>query len=128
VRSDFPGGWAGDERNGFTGEGMSEQELAAQDYLRRLLNWRQDQSAIHTGRLLHFAPVDGVYVYFRYDETQTIMVAINHTENEKRIDVERYREGIGEHQRALDVIEGTEQALTDELTLPPMGATIFNLK
>jgi len=128
VRSDFPGGWEGDERNGFTGEGMSDEQLAAQDYLRRLLNWRQDQSAIHTGKLLHFAPVDGVYVYFRYDESQTIMVAINHTEDEKSIDVERYREGIDEHTRALDVIDGTEQPIKDQIELPPMRAMIFNLK
>lgn len=128
VRSDFPGGWEGDERNGFTGEGMADEELAAQDYLRRLLNWRQGQSAIHSGELLHFAPVEGVYVYFRYDESQTIMVAINHTESEQSIDVERYREGIGQHAWAQDVIDGTRHPLEETLTLAPMLATVFELK
>ena len=29
------------------------------------------------GKLQHFAPADGVYVYFRYDENDTVMVALN---------------------------------------------------
>lgn len=33
IRSDFPGGWAGDKVNAFTGEGLSKQQLEARDFL-----------------------------------------------------------------------------------------------
>ena len=52
IRSDFPGGWAGDTKNAYTGEGLSELELEAQAYLRKLLNWRRDKAVIH-GCLLY---------------------------------------------------------------------------
>ena len=39
IRSDFPGGWSGDEINGFTGSGLSQESLEFQAFTRRLLNW-----------------------------------------------------------------------------------------
>lgn len=52
IRKDFPGGWEGDMKNGFTGKGLAENELEMQDFFKNLLNWRKENPVIHTGKLI----------------------------------------------------------------------------
>ena len=77
IRSDFPGGWPGDSVNAFTGAGLSDAQGAAQTFLKRLLVWRRSADVVHDGQLMQFTPVGNVYVYFRYDADDTVMVAFN---------------------------------------------------
>ncbi len=128
VRSDFPGGWPGDARNGFTGEGLSEPQRQAQSYLRALLNWRKTSDAIHNGQLLHYAPHEGVYVYLRYTAEERILVAINHSEQQKRLSAERYSQALSNAVTATDVIRGVSQPVKGGLSLDPMSAHIFELR
>ena len=128
TRSDFPGGWPGDEINAFTGEGLSEQQLHAQNYLKTLLNWRKDKAVVHTGDLLHFAPHKGVYVYFRSNAEETVMVVLNHSEEAQQLDPERYREGLGTYTKARDIMTGNSQTLEQALSLPPLTAGILELQ
>ncbi len=68
IRADFPGGWKGDEINAFTGEGLSLQQKEMQNYVSTIQNWRKEKPVIHHGKLMHFAPENGIYVYFRYND------------------------------------------------------------
>ena len=54
IRSDFPGGWAGDKVNGFTGEGLDNKQKEAMAYMKELLNWRKQAVVVHKGKLMHF--------------------------------------------------------------------------
>ncbi len=65
VRSDFPGGFANNATNAFTGQGLSEPQQQAQQFIRTLLNYRKQSPALQSGDLLHFVPQDGIYVQFR---------------------------------------------------------------
>ena len=65
VRSDFPGGFANSATNAFTGQGLSEPQRQAQQFIRTLLNYRKQSPALQSGDLLHFVPQDGIYVQFR---------------------------------------------------------------
>lgn len=65
VRSDFPGGFANSATNAFTGQGLSEPQQQAQQFIRTLLNSRKQSPALQSGDLLHFVPQDGIYVQFR---------------------------------------------------------------
>ncbi|WP_439509717.1 glycoside hydrolase family 13 protein [Marinimicrobium koreense] len=127
VRSDFPGGWEGDTVNGFTGEGLSEAQSDAQEYLRRLLNWRKQNSTIHNGDLLHFAPHNGVYVYFRHSDDARVMIAINHTNDSRALDLDRYRQGLEGYQLGRDALTREQISLERELTLTPMSVRILEL-
>jgi hypothetical protein len=71
LRADMPGGWAGDAGNAFTGKGLSPAQRDAQQYVRTLFNWRKRSPVVQHGKLQHFAPADGVYVYFRYARPRT---------------------------------------------------------
>ncbi len=113
VRSDFPGGWKGDSKSAFNRESMDDAELSVQDWTKRLANYRKSSSAIKTGKLMQYVPDDGLYVYFRYDDKQTVMCLMNTGDKTKNISLSNYPEmakglkllkniGTGEN------IEGTE--------------------
>ncbi len=106
VRADFYGGWEGDAKNAFTGQGLTDEEKAVQDYTKTLANFRKKSSAIKTGKLMQFVPQDGVYVYFRYDANQTVMCVMNTNETEASISLDRFSERTNGFTKAYDVATG----------------------
>ena len=84
LREDFPGGWPGDTKNVFTGQQLSETETENLTFTKKLLNWRKGKEVIHTGRLKHFIPENGLYVYFRYNDTESVMVILNNSDKETK--------------------------------------------
>ncbi|WP_226701873.1 glycoside hydrolase family 13 protein [Microbulbifer elongatus] len=118
VRSDFPGGWAGDKVNAFTGKGLSIEQKQAQQFVRTLFNWRKDKEVLHNGELTHFAPIDGLYVYFRYDEKDTVMVAINKSDRPRELPLTHLSEILGGKSTATDITNGQSNTL-NELVIPP---------
>lgn len=92
VRLDFPGGWEGDKVNKFTAAGRTEKDEMIYQQVARLANFRKSSSALTTGKFMQFAPEDGVYVYFRYDDKQTVMVVMNTSKVEKNIKLARFVE------------------------------------
>ena len=92
VRLDFPGGWPGDKKNAFTGEGLAHYEADVQQLVRTLGNFRLHSSALKTGKMMQYAPWGGLYVYFRYDDQQTILCAMNPGEKPHKIDFSQYSE------------------------------------
>jgi glycosidase len=127
IRRDFPGGWRGDEVNGFTGDGLAPQQREAQALTQKLLSWRMQATAVHDGKLTQFDPEDGVYVYFRQDDRQTVMVALNNADEARTLDPARFAEIIGGRESAYDVLADTEVVLTGELTVPAHSARILEV-
>ncbi len=128
IRSDFPGGWSGDQVNAFTGSGLSEKQKQAQDFFSKILNWRKTSEVIHSGKLKHFAPEDGVYVYFRYNQNQKVMVVMNKNSLEKTIDTNRFSEIMVNCTSGKEVISGTSVTDLKNLKVPAMSAMIIELK
>lgn len=128
YRKDFPGGWAGDEKNGFTGAGLTAQEKDMQDFVRKLLLWRKDKQVIHTGRLLHFVPFDGMYVFFRYNDKEKVMVVLNKNGQETLLKTDRLTEMTNGYRQASEIISGITYNDLTQIRLPAKSITIFELK
>jgi len=128
IRSDFPGGWAGDTKNAFTGQGLSDDERAMQDYTRKLLQWRRTAPALHDGKLTHYVPMDGVYVYFRHDAAQKIMVVLNNGDAARTLDTRRFHEMIGTATTGTDVLSQQTHDLARGVTVAARSATILELQ
>ncbi|WP_323847434.1 glycoside hydrolase family 13 protein [Microbulbifer magnicolonia] len=126
VRSDFPGGWAGDRSNAFTGKGLSKQQQQAQETVRKLFSWRKQTPAVHSGELKHFSPANGTYVYFRYDDRDKVMVAFNKSDQPQALDTSRFAEVIDGETRGTDIVSGRRYAL-DELTVPARDVLVLEL-
>jgi len=127
IRSDFPGGWKSDSQDAVTGRGLSQDQLEMKDYVKQLLNWRKGNHVISSGKLLHFAPFDGLYVYFRYTDDDIIMVVMNKNNKEMKIDVSRFNEIIKNRTSATNVMTKASISL-DQLSVPSESATIFSLR
>jgi glycosidase len=107
VRLDFPGGWQGDKKNAFTGEGLTTQEKDIQEFTGKLANYRKQSSALKTGKLMQYLPNDGLYVYFRYDNNSTVMCVMNTSDKEKTVDLSDYEERTKGFSNAKDVLNNT---------------------
>ena len=127
VRADFPGGWAGDAVNAFSGQGLSPGQREAQQFLRRLLNWRKSATVTHTGRLMHFVPEQGTYVYFRYDKRARVMVAFNKNRQPVTLELSRFHEMLTPRSAGTDVLSGQRISLAKKLILPARSAMILEV-
>ncbi len=129
LRADMPGGWIDDTPDAFSGKGLSAPQRDTQDWLRRLLNWRKNTPVMHDGQLTHYAPVDGVYVYVRHDDThKPVLVALNKNPGEVNLPLARFNEFLRGHANAVDVMRGRRVTLGEALQLPGKSATILELQ
>jgi len=125
IRTDFPGGWEGDARNGFTGEGLTEEERRMQAYLKQLLNFRKHSKALQKGSTLHFSPENGVYLLARKSEEETVILILNKNESPVEISLERFEE-LGLSGKTLRNIHSDDQVRwNDALELKGPGAYMF---
>jgi glycosidase len=113
VRQDFPGGWPNDPVNKFTAAGRTAEENDAFTYVKTLAGFRKSSSALKTGKLTQYIPNDGVYVYFRYDDNQTVMVISNSSDAEKQVRITSYTERTNRFSRGRDVMTGKVHNLFD---------------
>ncbi len=113
VRLDFPGGWKNDPLNKFTIQGRTQKDQAIYQHLATLANFRKTSPALMTGKFMQFFPVDGIYVYFRYSNKQTVMVVMNTSKEEKTIKLGRYAERTAGFTQYKDVITKTTGPLSE---------------
>ena len=113
VRLDFPGGWAGDKINKFSAEGRTKKDDSIFNHLSKLANYRKNSSALTTGKFMQYLPDDGVYVYFRYDEKQTVMVAMNTAKKEMKINPAKYNERTKGFSKMKNILTGEISNLKD---------------
>jgi neopullulanase len=128
VRLDFPGGWPGDKVNKFIVAGRTPDEQEVFTLIRTLANYRKQSSALTTGKFLHFLPVDGLYVYFRYDDKQTIMCVMNTADKTMPVDFSRYSEITRGFKQAKDILSGENLPTSSAFTMKPMTMRVFELK
>ncbi len=127
IRSDFPGGWPGDEVNAFTGKGMHEKALETQQFFQKILTWRKNASALHHGKLMHFIPEEGIYVYFRYSDDHKVMVILNKNTDPFRLGLDRFKEILGEASQGTDILTGKALSLVNEIELPADPVFIIDI-
>lgn len=128
VRLDFPGGWPGDPRSAFTGEGLTADQRAIQEMVKKLGQFRLHSSALRTGKMMQFVPQGSLYVYFRYDAKQTILCAMNTGNAPVTVDFGRFSERTKGFSQAVDVLTGENHALGQVATLPGRTMWILELK
>jgi glycosidase len=125
VRLDFPGGWEGDKKNAFTGEGLTTAEKAIQAYTKSLGNYRKQSTALQTGKMMQFIPHNGLYVYFRYDAKSTVMCVMNTDKQSRTVDMNDFSERTKGFNGGKDII--TNQQINTKFEIPPMSMQVIEL-
>jgi neopullulanase len=126
VREDFPGGWSGDKDNKFVAAGRSDKENDAFNYVKTLANYRKNTTALQSGKMTQYLPEKGIYVYFRYDDKNTVMVVYNSNKNDATGTTERYSQRIGDFKKAKNIVTG-ETIDINTLILPAKSTLVLEL-
>lgn len=124
LRRDFPGGWKGDEVNAFSEEGRKALQNEAFNYTRKLLQWRKGNLAVTKGKLKHFSIRQGVYVYQREYNGQSVVVFMNGTNSSQELELTPYREVLPSDS-STDILSEKTIKLTDKLSLNPRETLIL---
>ena len=128
IRKDFPGGWNSDTNNAFTKTGRTADQQKYFDFTSKLFTWRKSKEAVHRGKMTHYIPENNVYVYFRYNETETVMVIINNSADKQTIKTNRFSENIQEFSLGKEIISNTNYDLKNEISLEGKSVLILELK
>lgn len=127
VRLDVPGGWPGDTVNWFTREGRSALQNEAWDFLQALLKWRKGNQVISEGRMIHFMPQAGVYVYERRLGDRSVMVFINGAAGPVELPLGRYAESLKGRTTGTEVITRRSITFGEYLKMAPKEVLVVDM-
>jgi glycosidase len=128
IRQDFPGGWEGDKENAFTKEGRTEIQNEYFDFTSKLLQWRKNKSVIHSGKMTHYIPEYNVYIYFRYNDSESVMVLLNDSNQAQNINTKRFNENLSDFKSGKDVITEKIIDVSSEILMEPKSVLILELE
>ncbi len=127
IREDFPGGWETDSLNKFTPEMRSVEENEIYNHVKALGNLRADCTAIQNGNTTQFVPIDDVYVFFRYTDTETYMIITNAGKKDREVKMDRFEERL-KGQKSGTLLDGSTMEWTDSMQLPPFTQYILKIQ
>jgi glycosidase len=131
-RRDFPGGFPGDRRNAFENAGRVASEQRMFDWTRSWIRLRKEHSAIRSGKLSDLFYDADSYVFARQDPNETVIIAFNRSDKERKIVVPVGTVGISDGV-GLATLLGRASATRvvkkeTELTLAPQSAVAFSVR
>lgn len=127
-RTDFSGGWKDDKSNGFTGEGLTADQAEMQSFLKKVLNYRKNSEALHSGKTIHFAPENGIYVLFRIKNDEIVTIILNKNEKPILLNLNRFEEVGLTGKLVKNIITGEAFTWEDALEINSKGLTILTTK
>ena len=127
IRLDVPGGWPGDAVNQCEASGRTDIQNEAWNYMQKLLKWRKGNEVIAKGKMKHFVPQNGVYVYARNLNGKQVVVIMNGNAKESVLPLDRYDEILKGYTSGKDVITGKVVSLQKELTLGAKDVLVLEL-
>lgn len=128
IRLDFPGGWKSDSINAFRAEGRTPEQNKVFNLIKKLLNFRKKSAALKHGKTLHFIPENGIYVYFRYTDNETIMVVLNN--NKKgilKVDTARFNEILGSFSEGKNILTRRKIRQLKSINIKAKSALVIKL-
>lgn len=128
IRTDFPGGWAGDAVNAFTGIGLNAEQKEMQSFLKKLLQYRKNSEAIHAGKTIHFAPDKNVYALARKLNDEIVLVILNKNNKPFRVDLNKFEELGIKGKKIKNMISGEVFDLGKTLELKDEGVILLTTK
>ena len=131
LRADMPGGFPGDPRDAFTRAGRTTEENEVFDYLRTLLQLRQEHPALRRGALVHYPPTyaNDVYRYVRTTPEETILVVVNGHADRRAVDLSELSGWLPPGTEATDLLLDRRFPLSmaDSLSVDGHGVRVLRL-
>jgi len=130
LRIPFPGGFPNDKRNAFTEQGRTDYENDIFNHLKTLLKIRNSNNAFTLGKLVHFPPINDVYVYFRIHGNDKFMIVINNNSKTQLVNFSSMNNYVSPKNNLIDIRSNKKYQLNDEhkLEIPEMSSIIFKIE
>lgn len=128
CRMDFPGGWAGDSINLFQAENRSGSQQEMFNHVRTLLHFRKSTPVAYSGKLMHYVPKDNVYTYFRYNDSECVMVVINGSSKPCAIDWNRFGERLAGKRVGTEVLSARPITKGEATEVASHGTLVIHFK
>ncbi|MGH9905551.1 MAG: alpha-amylase family glycosyl hydrolase [Pyrinomonadaceae bacterium] len=129
TRQDFPGGFPGDKRNGFTKEGRTKEEQDVFEYIRKLNYLRRELGPLRRGELVNLYVSGQQYAYARTTRNEAVLVVINNDKRSFSIEFDVARLGLANGTALTDrlgVLKGVVvRAGSVRVNLPSRSAAIL---
>ena len=106
IRTDFPGGFPGDKQNAFTSKGRTAEQNDIYNYVHNLLILRDHHEALSTGKLIEFPPYNEMFVYFKVEGNDRIMVILNNNSEVKFVNLRHYKDQLKGIKEIKDLTTG----------------------
>ena len=127
VRKDFPGGWFNDSINKFIPENLTPLEKEAFEYFQQVATFRKVSIAIAEGSLKQFIPLDGIYVYFRIHENQTLMCVLNTNKTNSNLNLDRFNEVLSSFSSMKNVMTNELMKNSNSINISSKSFQLFEL-
>ena len=130
LRAEFPGGFPDHKRSAFNSEGRTQLENNIYTFIKNLIDLRKEHAAFSNGSLIQFPPKDELYLYFRIDNYEKLLVVINNNDDEKKIDLDSFRKIIGNDPDTITILSGNENIQINKqiIKVGPKSAGIILIK
>ena len=111
------------------GEQVTAEMQDMFDYQSKLFQWRKGEPVIHEGRTMHFMSRDNTYGFFRYNDTETVFVFANASEDARTIPTANYAEILSKYNPVgVDVITGKTYDLSQtDIVIEPLSSIVVKL-
>jgi neopullulanase len=132
TRRDFPGGFAGDERNAFTRQGRAAAEQDLFEYVRKVVRLHTELEPLRRGALVNLRVAAQQYAYARITDSSSVIVVINNDTKPATIEFDVASARLADGARLTDRLDAAPDArVTDgklKTNLPARSASIFTVK
>ncbi|MFL5772169.1 MAG: cyclomaltodextrinase C-terminal domain-containing protein, partial [Flavisolibacter sp.] len=97
------------------------------DYMQNLLQWRKKNIAVTKGKMIHYAPRNGVYVYGRMKDNKRVLVILNGSITDQTVSMDRFNDITSGYSSGRDVITSELFDIKKTITIPAKGEYILEL-
>ena len=129
LRMPFPGGFPNDRQNAFTETGRTDYENDIFNFLKELIRLRKEFKPLALGKLIHFPPVNDVYVYFKTYMKEKMMIVVNNNPKTVKVDLSEMKDFVttGSKLENIKTKSTLELGGKPELNIDGLKAEIYRI-
>jgi glycosidase len=128
-RRDLPGGWPGDTRSAFTGQGLDPEQSAVLAHVRKVLALRAAHAALRHGSLVQILAEDRAYAFARRTGDETLVVVMSETPGAATVEIPVGSLGLATGTALTDLLGVASDCVVSggrlRVPLPPRGTAIL---
>ncbi len=128
VRQDFPGGWPADGIDKFQRAGRTVEEEEIFRFTQSLIKMRKSHPALGSGKLIHYIPENGVYIYIRYDESERIVIIMNTHGKEQNVATSRFSEWINDRTEWQSLPDYNTENIPGTMNIPAFSTKMYLMR